>query len=118
MPSADLVLKYIEVLKWPVTLLILLLIYRKAITSLLTSVLPKSKIKISLFGVEIETTLSELKSISLASLGGSLKVKQLDLLRRLGSEGAIHYGPEGILGDQCKLIRPMRIGRTHLKFLK
>jgi hypothetical protein len=105
---AELVLKYVIALIWPVTLIILLLSFRRTLSSLLFTLLPKSKIKLSLFGIEVETTLPELETVTLATLGGSLDKQQLELLRRLANEGPISYEPIGVPKDQRKWIRPIR----------
>jgi hypothetical protein len=99
----ELVLEYVKVLIWPITITILLFAYRNAIIS----VLPKSRIKVSLFGLEVETTLPELETITLATLGGHLNNKQLHLLTRMANEGPIAYEEGGIPKDDRKWIRPL-----------
>jgi hypothetical protein len=103
MTAAEIILKYLEVLVWPATLTLILLRYRDPILSLLQ----KSKIKLSLYGVEVETTLSELETITLATLGGNLDNKQLELLVHIANEGRISYGKEGIPKDDREWIRPV-----------
>jgi hypothetical protein len=104
MELAKLILEYTHVLVWPVTISLLLLLYRDTIVS----ILPKSKIKVSLFGLEVETTLSELETITLATLGGHLNDKQLSLLKQLAGKGTIFFGEKGISKEDRKLIRPIR----------
>ncbi len=103
MTMPELILEYIKVLIWPVTVSLLLLVYRNAIIS----ILPQSKIKVSLFGLEVETTLPELETITLATLGGRLDSLQLALLTRLADEGPISYGEAGIPKDDRKWVRPL-----------
>jgi len=105
---AELVLKYVTALIWPATVVILLLSFRKALISALPTLLPKSKFKISLFGVEVEITVPELESTTLATLGGQLDERQLALLNRLFKEGPISYSTTGISEDERRWIRPIR----------
>jgi hypothetical protein len=84
--SHELLLRYIVELKWPFTIIVLLIIFRKTLTRFLTSYALGSKIRISLFGVEVETTLRELENISIATLGGRLNAKQQELLTQLSND--------------------------------
>ena len=103
MSAPELVLEFVKALAWPVTVVILLFAYRGAIISLL----PKSKIKVSLFGLEVETTFPELETVTLATLGGRLDERQLDLLTSIANRGSVSYGKGGISADDRKWIRPL-----------
>ena len=105
--SHDLLIRYIAELKWPLTIIILLIIFRKTLTRFLTSYVLGSKIKISLFGVEVETTLRELENISIATLGGRLTDRQQGLLTRLSDIGPIKY-EEGVPEVDWDWITPLR----------
>jgi len=104
----ELFLRYLAELKWPVVVVILLLAFRKPLGTLLASITLGSKVKISLFGVEVETTLQELENVSIATLGGSMDLNQRDLLTRLGTTGPIVYTPKGVPTNQQCWIRPLR----------
>lgn len=104
----ELFIRYLTELKWPIVLVTLLLAFRKPLATLLGSITLGSKVKISLFGVEVETTLQELENVSIATLGGSMDSNQRDLLTRLGTRGPIAYSPEGVPKDQQCWIRPLR----------
>jgi hypothetical protein len=103
MSIPELVLEFVKALAWPITLAILLFAYRDAIISLL----PKSKVKVSLFGLEVETTFPELEIVTLAMLGGHLSEKQLDLLANIAERGPVSYDKGGIPADDRKWIRPL-----------
>jgi len=105
--SHELFLRYIVELKWPLTIIILLVIFRKTLTRFLTSYGLGSKIRISLFGVEVETTLLELENISIATLGGRLNAKQQELLTRLSNDGLIKY-EKGVPEAEWDWIVPLR----------
>jgi hypothetical protein len=105
--AGELVLKYIEAFVWPLTVLIIAVIYRGFITSTLPNLLSRSKIKISLFGVEFETSLPELESVTKAVVGGSLTKDQLDLLRRIRKEGPVSYEAGEIPKRDREWIRPI-----------
>jgi hypothetical protein len=104
----ELFIRYLAELKWPIVLVILLLAFRKPLGTVLASMTLGSKVKISLFGVEVDTTLQELENVSIATLGGSLDANQKDLLTRLGTTGPISYNPKGIPEAQWCWIRPLR----------
>lgn len=103
MAVAELVLRYVEVLVWPVTVTVLLFTYRDAIVA----ILPTSKIKVSLYGFEIETTLQELKDVTLATLGGDLSSRQRNLLEEIAKEGPKSFEKGEIPKEDRKWIRPI-----------
>jgi hypothetical protein len=93
-------------LKWPITTLIVLIMFRRAIRVLLTS-FSMSKIRISLFGIEVETSISELEAISLSVLGDQLSEKQMRLLKTLGKgKKDVEHSP--LTDEECQYIRPLR----------
>jgi len=99
---AELVLEYIKALIWPLFMLFIFLRYYEVIAHLI----PRSKIRITLYGIEIETTLSELEQVTFQNLGGSLSPKQMELLNRLFKEGPIYFN-RGIPKDSRIWIRPV-----------
>jgi hypothetical protein len=103
MSVSQLVLEFVKVLIWPVTLILLLFVYRDAILTLL----PKSKIKITLFGLEVETSLPELETITLSMLGGQMDQRQLHLLTTLVNDGPVSYDKAGVPGEERNWIRPL-----------
>jgi len=107
MAIAELVLKYIEALIWPVTAVIFLVLYHDPILALLE----KSKITLSLFGVSVEMTLSQLESSMTAPLGGVLTPQQWDLLKEIAEHGNISVKDKGFVMSMQKdlpWIRPVR----------
>jgi hypothetical protein len=105
--SHELFLRYVGELKWPLTIIILLIVFRKTLARFLTSYALSSKVKISLFGVEVETTLRELEDISIATLGGRLNDKQQELLTVLSHNELIKY-EKGVPEDEWNWIIPLR----------
>ena len=94
------ILPYLEILIWPVTVLIVVLILRPVLQRLLQS----SKVKIQLFGVTIETDLFTLESVI---AGGSLSERHEHYLRTLLENGEEKYS-DGVTGEERKLLRPLR----------
>lgn len=103
MDKAQITLKYLEVLIWPATLTMILFIYRDSIVALLQ----RSKIKLSLYGFEVETTISELETVTQLTIGGDLDQKQLELLSTLKRDGSVDFRPKGIPKNDRKWIRPI-----------
>ena len=107
MEFAKLVLEYIRVLIWPFVAVIVILKYGHS----LISVLEKSKVKLSLFGVEVEANIADLERILTAAAGGSLTAQQWNLLEKIGREGSIFVQKEGYKMDMTgdlQWIRPVR----------
>jgi hypothetical protein len=107
MAIAELVLKYIEALIWPVIAVIFLILYRDPILALLE----KSKVTLSLFGISIETTLSQIESSLMAPLGGMLTPRQWELLEEIKEHGSISVKSKGfvmLMQGDLPWIRPIR----------
>jgi hypothetical protein len=107
MDIAKLVLEYIQVLIWPI---VAVMVIRKYGQSLIR-VFEKSKVKLSLFGVELEANIADLERVLTAAVSGSLTAKQWDLLERIGREGAIFVQKEGYkmnMPGDLNWIRPVR----------
>ena len=96
----------IEIVKtviWPIVALIGIWVLRRHILPFLSG----SKVKLSLFGQAIETTLPELGRIIEEQTGGSLTVEEKQYLDYLYGQGIKEY-PNGMTSDERKLIRPLR----------
>jgi hypothetical protein len=100
MTVARLFLEFAQVIIWPLTIGILLIVYRDVIKELI----PKSKVRVSLFGLQVETTLPELETITLAALGGHLEDRQLELLTRISFAGLLSIAPSR---DERLWVRPL-----------
>jgi hypothetical protein len=104
MNYAAILLEYVRILAWPVTALIAL----RFIGPLVRSQLAGSKIKVVLFGVEVETTLSELESATTEYLGRRLTEDQLAFLHSLYEEGEKQLNPTGVSSKDQSNVRPLR----------
>ena len=67
-----------------------------------------SKIKVVLFGVEVETTLSELQSATTEYLGRKLTPKQSNLLKSLYQEGERLLGSNQLSSEERQEVRSLR----------
>jgi hypothetical protein len=98
--------EFIEILKvviWPIVVLIGIGILRRHILPFLSG----SKVKLSLFGQAIETTLPELGRIIEEQTGGSLITAETHYLEYLYDQGIKEY-PNGMTSEERKLVRPLR----------
>ncbi len=111
MTIAELILEYLKVLTWPVVILVLFLTYRKAILTLL----PKSKIKISVFGIAVEVSEMDLSNAAARNfellgegLKGQSQLKQQKLLHFLSKEGQIPF-PDNLRDkeEREQVVRPV-----------
>jgi hypothetical protein len=97
------ILEYVKVLAWPITAIVLLLLIRPQLRELL----PSSKIKVSIFGVSIETTLPELQRAMNECLGGQLGQDQTEYLA--GLYGILERAyPTGVRQPESQIVRPLR----------
>ena len=100
MEIAKLILEYISAIIWPFVTLILAFRFHDAIVSLL----PKSKIKFTMSGVTVETSLAELEqSVSESLRGENLTSEQWEWLQKLKDSGRIPYDH-----NYYKQLRPLR----------
>lgn len=107
MDVAKIVLEYTQVLIWPMVALVALFKYGHY----LISMLEKSKVKLSLFGIEVEVNIDDLERILTQSVGGQLLPEQWNLLERIAREGSITVKKEGFKMDMSgdlSWIRPVR----------
>jgi hypothetical protein len=104
---AAMILKYIDVLVWPVFVFVLLLVYRGPILRLLEF----SKVKLTLFGTSVETTIADLQKVMTAEVSGTLTSQQWMFLEDLWSQGQISVADRKLrmtmYGD-LNWIRPIR----------
>ena len=107
MHDSPAILEYIRILVWP---LVTLLLIMKFGNTLITAI-QKSKVKLSLFGVEIETSIVDLERTLTAAVDGALSPKQWDLLEKIWKKGTVSVQNEGYVMDMSadlKWIRPIR----------
>ena len=106
---------YVELLTWPIVVLVAIILYRGVIRSLL----PGAKVKLTISGVTFESTLPVIEHSILDSLGdvelteeqwtwlvklrsqGQIKISEADLeiLRPLRDAGLLRARPKGYLRD-------------------
>ena len=96
-------LPYLQILAWPVTVLLVALILRPVLAPLLT----KSKVKVELFGVAIETDLATLEAAMTQPIGGVLTDDETTYLQNLVEIEEKAY-PDGIAKEDREFFRPMR----------
>ncbi|HET6261214.1 MAG TPA: hypothetical protein VFG99_03110 [Chloroflexia bacterium] len=102
MTGAEWWLKLIEIAIWPATVLVIALTFR----SHLAAALSGGKIKVSIFGVELEIPLHELETITSTLVGGHLNEWQYNYLKELVKQDKT-YQPGEMSDEDKELIRPM-----------
>jgi hypothetical protein len=108
MDIAHLILGYVQALVWPVIVLIALFRYRDVIRSLI----PHSKLKFTIAGVAIETSLEALqRSVEESFRGRRLSLAQWDWLRRLSHGGRLPYDHQHY--DELRPMRNAGLIREH-----
>jgi len=109
---------YVDLLTWPVVVLVALVLYRDIIRSLL----PGSKIKITISGVTFETTLPVIKQSIIESLGDvELTENQWSWLVKLHTQGQIgirEADKDILLGHHAMLVSYERIQGDHFAELR
>jgi len=100
MQIAQIIHAYIEVLAWPTVAVLAMLLYRGIIRSLL----PGAKVKLTISGVTVETTIPVIERSVTESLGGEkLTHEQWTWLRKLRNPG-----PQSISDADKLVLRPLR----------
>ena len=100
----DQTLKLIEILAWPAVALLALIWIKPHLQTLMMG----SKIKLTLGGQSIETTLPEITHIIEEQAGTSFNSQEIEFLEVLFHDGAKKY-PGGIdKSEDRKFIRPLR----------
>jgi len=93
----------LNILAWPVTVLIAIFVLRPYMAKLLSG----SKIKLSLFAQSVEMTLRELKEIMTEQTGESLTELELEKLTQLYRDVTKDY-PDGVKSPEREELRPLR----------
>jgi hypothetical protein len=88
---------------WPIVVLIAIVLIRPHLAALMA----KSKVRLSMFGQSIETTLPELEQVIEEEAGGNITEAHIDYLVSLSIDGVKNY-PEGMGSDKRKFLRPIR----------
>lgn len=108
MDIAHTVLEYLKALVWPIVVLFLAIRFRKVIYGFV----PGAKIKFSISGVTIETTLADLeRSVSESLRGKALSVDQWAWLRKLRNSGRTKY--DHVDYEQLRPLRNSGMIREH-----
>jgi len=93
----------LQIVIWPVVALIAIAVVRPYLAALLAG----AKVKLSMGGQSIETTLPELREVIEEQAGGILTPEHIAYLEALFAHGVKSY-PKGIEGEEQKLLRPVR----------
>jgi hypothetical protein len=102
--STEQVLRVIEIVSWPTVALVTVLVIRPHLSVLFSG----AKVKLSIGGQSIETTLPELKQILEEQAGAALTVKHIEFLVLLQRDGSKQY-PSGVgESEYRKFLRPLR----------
>jgi hypothetical protein len=107
MDIAKLLLEYLQTLIWPAVVIFAVARHGSA----LIAVFDKSKIKLKLYGVELEVNLQDLQGVLTAALHGELSPQQWTLLVKLRDAGPISIDSAGFkmdLDGDLRWIRPIR----------
>jgi hypothetical protein len=97
---AKVVHDYVELLTWPIVALAAIILYRNIIRSLL----PGAKVKLTISGVTVETTLPIIEhSITESLRGEELTDEQWSWLQKLHAHGQTEFSP-----DDLTVLRPLR----------
>ncbi len=92
MQIAQLVRDYFAVLAWPIVALIAILKYKE----ILCQLIPRSKVKLTVYGVSFEALLPEIEHSITESLGDrELSPDQLLLLKQLRKDGRVDFDSTG-----------------------
>ena len=100
METARVIQSYVAVLVWPLLIFVAMIIYRDVIRSLL----PGAKVKLTILGIAIETTIPVIeRSIAESVNGESLTNEQKEWLMRLKNGGEETFDQ-----SQLSALRPLR----------
>lgn len=100
-------LEYVRVVIWPLIIAAVIFSYGRSLVRLLE----KSKVKVSLFGVDVEVDIGELARTLTAAAGGALSERQWRLLEDIAHKGSVSVHTEGYklkMGADLDWIRPIR----------
>jgi hypothetical protein len=93
----------LQIIIWPLVAITGILVVRPHLSALMS----KSKLKLSMFGQSIETSLPELQEVIQEQAEGALSAEHLAYLESLHQSGAKQY-PDGVQSPERKFLRPLR----------
>ncbi len=93
----------LEIVVWPIVALVAVGVIRPHLAALMA----KSKVKLSMFGQSIETTLPELQQVIEEQAEGKLTEEHIKYIESLSTQGVKDY-PNGIESAERKFLRPVR----------
>jgi hypothetical protein len=99
----DDVTKLLQVIAWPLVVLIGMILIRPHLRTLMS----ESKLKLSMFEHSIETTLPELQEVIQEQAEGALTPEHIQYLESLSNLGLKSY-PDGVKSEERKFLRPLR----------
>ena len=102
--SIDQFLRFLEIVIWPAVALVAIFVIRPHLSTLLSG----TKVKLSIAGQSIETTLPELKQILEEQAGESLTVEHVAFLASLHQDGTRQYSAAIQKSEERKFLRPLR----------
>lgn len=102
--SMDQFLQFLEIVIWPVVVLIAIFIIRPHLSALFSG----AKVRLSIAGQSIETTLPEMKQILEEQVVEHLTDEHVAFLTSLQKDGARQYSPGIKESDERKFLRPLR----------
>lgn len=98
----------VSAIAWPIVALLGLLLYGSRVIAIFS----RSKIRLSLFGVEVETTEQQLEKILTEPVGDQLTAKQWELLDEVWRRGTVSVSAKrysmSMEGGDLPWIRPVR----------
>jgi hypothetical protein len=101
--SVDEFIRFLQIVAWPIVALVAIVVVRPHLAALMS----KAKLKLSMFGQSIETTLPELQEVIQEQAEGTLTTEHVQYLDALHESGLREY-PSGIESAERKFLRPLR----------
>jgi hypothetical protein len=98
------ILRLFEIFAWPVVAMLAIAVVRPHIAALLSG----AKVKLSIAGQAIETTLPELKQVLEEQAGELLSAEHVAYLLDLQRGGTKHYSGGVRASEERKFLRPLR----------
>ena len=97
------IVEILRIITWPITVIIAVFTLKPYLAQLLAG----SKVKISLFGQSVETTLPELEGVVSEQAGGALTESEMNDLQKFYQQSVIEY-PNGVESKEKEALRPLR----------
>ncbi len=108
MQTAEIIVRYIEVLIWPLLITVGLVSFREPLLELIK----KSNVKFAMHGVTIETSARKLTESLSETFKEELTEKQWSLLEKIQNKGGVSVKEEGLNlrtgGEDFEWVRPIR----------